>query len=127
MTKSLYIAGPIFGIENAEQAFYDAEDHLGNLGYTIVNPLTIGNGDHSATLCWIRAYGKRTRYPEMRQDTSLHTWECYMKYDLAELLKCDGVALLPGWESSSGAFLEFTVARTLNMPCAPVSEWACRA
>ena len=38
-----------------------------------------------------------------------------MRADIAELVKCDGVALLPGWERSRGASLEAHIAHSLGM------------
>ena len=38
-----------------------------------------------------------------------------MRVDFAELVKCDGVALLPGLERSRGASLEAHIAHSLGM------------
>ena len=45
-----------------------------------------------------------------------HTWAEYMRRDIPEMLGCDGVAVLDGWERSRGASLEVKVARACGMP-----------
>lgn len=39
----------------------------------------------------------------------------YLRVDIAMLVQCDAVALLPGWENSPGAQLEYLIARTLDL------------
>ncbi len=43
------------------------------------------------------------------------TWRRYMERDLAILIHCDAIALLPGWITSKGARLEAHVARELGL------------
>jgi hypothetical protein len=40
--------------------------------------------------------------------------EAYLRLDLAVLAQCDAIAMLPGWEDSRGAKLEYLVARELG-------------
>ena len=42
-------------------------------------------------------------------------WIACMKADITELVTCDGIALLPGWERSRGARLERQIAMELGM------------
>jgi hypothetical protein len=51
------------------------------------------------------------------------TWENYMRADLPRMLKCDGLALLPGFINSRGAFLEITVAKALGIDAQEVDYW----
>ena len=44
-----------------------------------------------------------------------HTWECWLKWDLIEMLKCDSICLLPGGDQSRGALLEREVAQRVGM------------
>jgi hypothetical protein len=99
MGKYVYISGPMTGIPEWNlPAFAKAEADLVNAGYTAVNP-----GRHGA-------------------DPN-RAWEDYLRRDLQELLGCDAVALLPGWENSRGAQLEVHVAHALGMEVHDLSMW----
>ena len=39
-----------------------------------------------------------------------------MRRDIAALMDCDGIMMLPGWEKSRGALIEHWVALELKMP-----------
>lgn len=96
---TLYISGPMTGIaEHNFPMFNRAEQVLRNVGYTILNPATKGIIEG-----W--------------------TWEQYLKWDLAEVLKADGIATLPGFTNSRGAMLETFVANTLKIPVWDVDTW----
>lgn len=84
------------------KAFQDAADTLEKAGFQVENPGTKGLVDG-----W--------------------EWEDYLRYDLTEMLKCQGVATLDDWIYSAGAQLEVYVARRLSMPVFSVETWADRA
>lgn len=87
----IYIAGPMSGLpEHNLPAFAQAAIDLDSAGYHAVNP-----GERGAIDGW--------------------SWSDYLRADIPLLLKCDAVALLPGWENSKGARLEFTIAHDLDM------------
>lgn len=46
-----------------------------------------------------------------------------MRLALRQMLTCDAVALLPGWQQSRGALLEHTVAIDLGIPARPAAEY----
>lgn len=50
-------------------------------------------------------------------------WNTSMRRCIETLVKCDGVALLDGWQDSTGAKLERSIAKALDMPVASVGEW----
>jgi hypothetical protein len=95
----IYVAGPMTGLPDFNYpAFRAAAAQLRALGYDVEDPSTNENptpGDYHG---WLRA-------------------------GLAQLIRCDGVALLDGWEASGGARLEVNVGATLGMRVAPLAEW----
>lgn len=98
--KRIYIAGPMTGLpEYNFPAFHAAADTLRAAGYEVENPAEPGQVEG-----W--------------------KWEDYMRRGLAQLLTCDGVALLPGWTESKGACIEADIASLLGMRLWAVDEWA---
>jgi hypothetical protein len=88
---SIYIAGPMTGLpEFNYPAFNNAAQMLRNLGPHVENPADSGviNGA---------------------------TWADYMRLAIAQLIKCDTVYVLNGWESSKGAKLELSIASSIGM------------
>ena len=94
----LYISGPITGNENFKEDFATARTKLENAGYDVCDPTTF---DFPTDILWADA----------------------MKYDIREMLQCDGVALLPSWEISKGACIEVKLAKDLRIITRPLSAW----
>lgn len=95
--QRLYIAGPMTGYPDCNYpAFYEAQKTLTALGYLTVNPADSGNAA---------------------------SYRQILKADMLRLLECDGIALLPGWASSTGARAEVTIGMALQMDVRPVSWW----
>ncbi len=96
--KRVYLAGPMTGYPDLNFPLFHAEAaRLRSLGYEVVNPAEI-NADPAAE------------------------WHVCMRADIAHLVTCDGIALLPGWEKSRGATLELHIAQHLGMRVAPAQE-----
>lgn len=94
----LYIAGPMTGLpENNYPAFNTAANELRGHGYKVENP-----ADNTV-------------------DTEDYT--DYLRAGLAQLLRCDGVAVLEDWWLSGGARWEVQTAGMLRLPVRPVAEW----
>lgn len=59
---------------------------------------------------WLRQHGYEVVSPEELETAEgpgpRKSWEYYLKRDLRELLTCNCIALLPGWQKSRGATLE---------------------
>src|SRR5579884_3312460 len=88
----VYIAGPMTGLPDYNfPAFHAAAKVLRDEGYDVVNPA------------------------EIAMEGDCATWYDCMRRDIPELLKCDGVFVLPGWAESKGARLEVLIAVKLGM------------
>ncbi len=91
MNKKIYIAGPMTGLPELNfPAFHAEAVWLRAMGHQVVNPAEI-NADLGAK------------------------WEDCMRADIAQLVTCDGIHLLAGWERSRGAKLEHHIARELGL------------
>lgn len=116
----VYISGPISGLESVPineklERFHRAEDWLINQEWVAktINPLQSGNSNCSPMLVGNRRACNPTG--QRGQDgLASHSWECYMKHDLRDLMLCDAIAMLPGWRSSQGASLERFLALKLK-------------
>jgi hypothetical protein len=98
----LYVAGPMRGhpLYNFP-AFDAAAEILEAAGHEVVNPAELD-----------RQIGFD---PAGRGEISNKFLRDAMKRDLTAICECDGIAMLPGWEGSSGAYVEWTLARNLGL------------
>ena len=100
----VYISGPIKGHEDFIEKFKKAYEEVEEWAMP-VNPVEIGACEQAAGVCM---------FPGDMLETG-HTWQCYMRYDIAELVFCDGIYMLDGWETSKGATEELRIATMLGM------------
>jgi Domain of unknown function (DUF4406) len=64
----------------------------------------------------LRAHDRKVISPhELHEPDSNVKWDWYLRRDLAQLVKCNGIIMLPGWGHSRGATLEHHVAKALEM------------
>lgn len=97
--RRIYVAGPMTGLPHLNfPAFRQAAAKLRAMGLYAVNPA------------------------EINPDTG-STWVDCMRADIAQLVTCHGMALLPGWEKSPGATLEHHIASALKLEIRPIEEW----
>lgn len=90
--RRVYIAGPMTGLpEKNYPAFRAMAALLRAQGFTVISPAEIWPLD------------------------AVGTWADFMRKDLAAMLTCDVVQLLPGWRKSKGARIERLVARWLGL------------
>jgi len=95
----VYIAGPMTGLPEFNfPAFFRVAEIVRQQGHEAINPAEAAP-------------------PDM-------PWAWYMRRALRLLLDADEVWMLPGWEHSPGARMEFHVASGLGMPirCLSVEE-----
>lgn len=102
----IYLSGPMTGEpEHNFPVFNKAAADLRAEGKTVFNPA--------------ESFGGRTDLQRKE----------YMRADVEALLKCKGIALLPGWRRSKGAVLEALVALELALPvrelrCEVNGDWS---
>ena len=100
MRPLIYISGPMTLVEDFNRpAFQTAEDALREAGFPVRNPARL------------HFHGEDPEY------------DAWLKAALILMLECDGVALLPGWQTSKGACIEVELARKLNMRIANYNDW----
>jgi hypothetical protein len=87
----VYISGKISDLDwnEVKRKFSQASAYLKQKGYQVENPVKYAS-------------------PSM-------TWEECMKIDIAILVNCDAIALLPYWINSRGARLECKIAKSLGL------------
>ena len=102
---TFYIAGPMRGITEFNFPAFDKARDLGhNLGYGIISPADLDRGV---------GFDKDSEVTE--EDT-----HAFVERDVNALLSLspemgDGIALLPGWDMSTGALAELFIARWLGL------------
>ena len=83
----VYIAGAISNNPNYLKEFAEAEKYLVRMGYVAVNP-TKNEGS---------------------------TYKELIDKGLMDLMQCEAICMLPGWEDSVGAKLEYTYAKAVGL------------
>ena len=103
MSKKVYISGKI-GEEVLSEAirekFAKAEKWLKSQGYDVFNPTTSGLGTAAERAA--KKYGT-TFYKEI------------LIYDLMALKQCDAIYMLPDWQHSRGALVEYFYAKAVGL------------
>lgn len=88
----LYLAGPMSGLPDMN---YPEFNHVAKL---------------------LRAKGYEVLNPAENPEPPCKSWAGYMKLGIAQLVQCDGVALLEDWHKSKGAQIELSIASQLGIP-----------
>lgn len=88
------------------------------LYFYVAGPMT-GHEEYNYPLfkrvtAWLRSFGYRVECPtELAPKEEYEDHATSLRKDLAGMLKCNAIAMLPGWESSRGATLELLIALVL--------------
>lgn len=89
----IYISGKISGTDLTEtrKRFAAVAKVMKRLGVEPVNPLENGLTEHDS-------------------------WDAHMLKDIANLLHCNAIYMLQGWQESNGARIEHYIATEIGMP-----------
>lgn len=94
----LYVIGPVSGVPDLNlPAFEEARLSLEEEGYEVALPHDVVPSDAS--------------------------WERAMRLSVAEMMRCDAVAMLDGTLRSDGAMIERDLCRRIGIDCLPVGIW----
>jgi hypothetical protein len=89
----VYLSGKMTGLPDLGfAAFSRAAASLRASGYEVINPAELDAADAAPK-----------------------EWHEYLRRDIAQLVTCDAIALLPNWTDSRGARLERHIAKELGM------------
>jgi len=96
----IYIAGRMTGVKdyNKDQ-FNKIEKELKKQGYRVVNPIKL-------------SYKLAKKLGESIDNIER---KYYIKNDIKELLKCDGIYMMKDWMFSEGATMEYMIARNIGL------------
>lgn len=101
--KRVYIAGPMTGLpEKNYPAFNKAAQALRDKGYAVLNPIDVD-----------------VNIPEGYSPP----YDWFLRQTMQMLCRADAMALLPDWEQSTGAMVEWQFAKACGMDIRLISEW----
>jgi hypothetical protein len=105
--QKVYISGQITGLSHDEYHDYFGRAEALLLDHELipVNPLKV-------QACETEDCGDGATKPNGEY---LHSWKCYLRYDIIEMLRCDSIAMLPNWANSDGANFELHVASRVGL------------
>ncbi len=91
MQTRIYLAGPMTGLPELNYpAFHAKAAELRAAGHHVENP-----AENPAPPCG--------------------SWQGYMRMAIAQLVTCDAIYMLPGWEASKGAQVEYDLGNVLGL------------
>jgi len=88
----VYISGPITGTRDYMERFAKAEDYFTSKGHEVINPAKINDNLPDST-----------------------TYDQYMAMDYVMLDMADAIYMMPGWEKSKGACIEYGYAMARDL------------
>lgn len=96
---TVYIAGRMSGMPDLNYPmFHAAAANLRKLGYKVESPAEC----------------------ELPPETT--SWQQFMRSGITQLMRCDAIVMLPGWEPSRGANAENAIAKMIDMPVMTLAE-----
>lgn len=102
----VYIAGPMTGHPDYNRdGFEKGVAFCEEQGWIAINPWGV-NALHE---------DKCPAGPKFTYENETHPWECWLKASLRQMLTCQEILMLPGWEQSRGASIEHHLAESVGM------------
>lgn len=99
----IYIAGPMTGRPQFNYpAFHQAAALLRAAGHVVINP-----AENPAPACG--------------------SWRGYMRMSVAQVASVDCLVMLPGWQFSKGARIEYLLARLLGLGISSLKKMGAQA
>jgi hypothetical protein len=116
----LYLAGPMTSIPQFNFPEFDrwAKD-LRSAGFDVISPHESDDEDVQAA-AWRSKSGNMLDLPPSKEGSDR---KLTMLKNTTDILSCEGMALLPGWNRSPGSIHEIAIATRLQIPVAPVQMW----
>lgn len=115
----LYLAGPMTSIPQFNFPCFDVwSQRLRDNGFEVISP---HESDHPETqrLARLSEDGDPSCFPEGIGAEPVPT----ALKNVDDIGKCQGIALIPGWQKSSGVIHEIATAVRFRLPVAPVEMW----
>lgn len=104
-TDAVYLAGPMRGYDLYNfPAFDRCAENLRGMGYKVISPAEL---DRQAGFSEHAEFTPEELVPMMRE---------FMRRDLNAIIdQCSAIALMPGWQKSSGVKVELSLAHVLGL------------
>ena len=96
----IYCSGPMTGYKKANNPAFDrAAKRLRKKGFKVLSP----------------PEEDLKKFKKIPENPTPEFWQKVLRRDLKDMLRCDSIHLLKGWEKSKGATLEYMLAKELGM------------
>lgn len=106
--KKVYLSGPMTGKNNLNFEEFDKyEKKFKNLNFEVINPHNLFTKQEVDNI---------TKKLDNKEISFEEHHGYFMRKDIKEMMDCDFIAVLDGWEKSKGANIEVYIARNINMP-----------
>lgn len=107
--KKIYLAGPMTGLPGYNFAAFDrAAEILEGEGHVVFNPAQMD---------------RDVGFDPASTEVSKSFLRDALRRDLSAICDADAIAMLPGWEKSPGAKIEWMLASHLDLEIIYLSEW----
>ncbi len=104
----VYIAGPMKGLPSFNVPAFDAAANAWrDAGFAVINPADVDREKHDLD---------HSQFATGDVEATGIPYETFLREAVIQVAGCYAIAVLPGWQQSTGASLEVHVGRALKMP-----------